>query len=254
MYVLLNQHCMKWLHRGLRELMQSASHHCLGLSHTVGGLTPNSTVASWGHFRALWNTDLESGHCWAPQVRGFSLIMWWPKGAFLCPSRRRRVLTGFVVLFLLFLCSVASAMQSQTPDRYERLTSISSSVDYDQRDNVSSFEVNQKGMCVHVSVWMCVCTHAWCVFMTFVEMLTRTQGHTRIDSVHTEFYLSEVHNILLYFLIISLPCFASEVNEPVYALCWQGFCSWLTAIFRIKWVYFQPYSTEPHINCNHNVH
>ncbi|KAG5266920.1 hypothetical protein AALO_G00237780 [Alosa alosa] len=31
--------------------------------------------------------------------------------------------------------SVASAMQSQTPDRYERLTSISSSVDYDQRDN-----------------------------------------------------------------------------------------------------------------------
>ncbi|XP_063047254.1 CSC1-like protein 2 isoform X2 [Engraulis encrasicolus] len=30
--------------------------------------------------------------------------------------------------------SVASAMQSQTPDRYERLTSISSSVDYDQRD------------------------------------------------------------------------------------------------------------------------
>lgn len=33
--------------------------------------------------------------------------------------------------------SVASAMHSETPDRYERLTSVSSSVDFDQRDNVS---------------------------------------------------------------------------------------------------------------------
>lgn len=32
--------------------------------------------------------------------------------------------------------SVASAMHSETPDRYERLTSVSSSVDFDQRDNV----------------------------------------------------------------------------------------------------------------------
>ncbi|XP_051238960.1 CSC1-like protein 2 isoform X34 [Dicentrarchus labrax] len=31
--------------------------------------------------------------------------------------------------------SVASAMHSETPDRYERLTSVSSSVDFDQRDN-----------------------------------------------------------------------------------------------------------------------
>ncbi|KAJ8246468.1 hypothetical protein GJAV_G00268160 [Gymnothorax javanicus] len=31
--------------------------------------------------------------------------------------------------------SVASALHSETPDRYERLTSVSSSVDFDQRDN-----------------------------------------------------------------------------------------------------------------------
>uniref|UniRef100_A0AAQ4QF33 CSC1/OSCA1-like N-terminal transmembrane domain-containing protein n=1 Tax=Gasterosteus aculeatus aculeatus TaxID=481459 RepID=A0AAQ4QF33_GASAC len=31
--------------------------------------------------------------------------------------------------------SVVSAMHSETPDRYERLTSVSSSVDFDQRDN-----------------------------------------------------------------------------------------------------------------------
>ncbi|XP_028326726.1 CSC1-like protein 2 isoform X2 [Gouania willdenowi] len=31
--------------------------------------------------------------------------------------------------------SVASAMHTETPDRYERLTSVSSSVDFDQRDN-----------------------------------------------------------------------------------------------------------------------
>ncbi|KAG9329686.1 hypothetical protein JZ751_030057, partial [Albula glossodonta] len=30
---------------------------------------------------------------------------------------------------------VASALHSETPDRYERLTSVSSSVDFDQRDN-----------------------------------------------------------------------------------------------------------------------
>ncbi|MEQ2198866.1 hypothetical protein XENOCAPTIV_019834, partial [Xenoophorus captivus] len=36
----------------------------------------------------------------------------------------------------LSVCSVASAMHSETPDRYERLTSVSSSVDFDQRDNV----------------------------------------------------------------------------------------------------------------------
>lgn len=34
-------------------------------------------------------------------------------------------------------CSVASAMTSDTPERYERLTSVSSSVDIDQRDTVS---------------------------------------------------------------------------------------------------------------------
>nr|XP_021335594.1 CSC1-like protein 2 isoform X2 [Danio rerio] len=31
--------------------------------------------------------------------------------------------------------SVASALHSETPDRYERLTSVSSSVDFEQRDN-----------------------------------------------------------------------------------------------------------------------
>ncbi|GCB84213.1 hypothetical protein scyTo_0024559, partial [Scyliorhinus torazame] len=30
---------------------------------------------------------------------------------------------------------VASALHSENHDRYERLTSVSSSVDYDQRDN-----------------------------------------------------------------------------------------------------------------------
>lgn len=41
----------------------------------------------------------------------------------------------------LVLCcshSVASAMASDTPERYERLTSVSSSVDIDQRDTVST--------------------------------------------------------------------------------------------------------------------
>jgi hypothetical protein len=33
--------------------------------------------------------------------------------------------------------SVASAMHGDSHDRYERLTSVSSSVDFDQRDNVS---------------------------------------------------------------------------------------------------------------------
>ena len=34
--------------------------------------------------------------------------------------------------------SVASAMHGDSHDRYERLTSVSSSVDFDQRDNVSA--------------------------------------------------------------------------------------------------------------------
>lgn len=44
---------------------------------------------------------------------------------------------------MLMLCvvfsahSVASAMTSDTPERYERLTSVSSSVDIDQRDTVN---------------------------------------------------------------------------------------------------------------------
>lgn len=38
---------------------------------------------------------------------------------------------------IFFAYSVASAMTSETPERYERLTSVSSSVDIDQRDTVS---------------------------------------------------------------------------------------------------------------------
>lgn len=38
---------------------------------------------------------------------------------------------------MLSLYSVASALTSETPERYERLTSVSSSVDIDQRDTVS---------------------------------------------------------------------------------------------------------------------
>lgn len=42
------------------------------------------------------------------------------------------------MLFIVFLAySVASAMTSDTSERYERLTSVSSSVDIDQRDTVS---------------------------------------------------------------------------------------------------------------------
>lgn len=39
--------------------------------------------------------------------------------------------------YLDFFCSVASAMQTPVDSRYERLTSVSSSVDFDQRDSVS---------------------------------------------------------------------------------------------------------------------
>ncbi|TKS67946.1 CSC1-like protein 2 [Collichthys lucidus] len=46
---------------------------------------------------------------------------------------------------------VASAMHSESPDRYERLTSVSSSVDFDQRDNVrtpsSSSSSSSCGFC-----------------------------------------------------------------------------------------------------------
>lgn len=38
--------------------------------------------------------------------------------------------------------SVASAMHGDSHDRYERLTSVSSSVDFDQRDNVSTLPTN----------------------------------------------------------------------------------------------------------------
>lgn len=35
--------------------------------------------------------------------------------------------------------SVSTAAHSETQDRYERLTSVSSSVDFEQRDNVRTF-------------------------------------------------------------------------------------------------------------------
>uniref|UniRef100_A0A8C2AEW6 Transmembrane protein 63B n=1 Tax=Cyprinus carpio TaxID=7962 RepID=A0A8C2AEW6_CYPCA len=43
--------------------------------------------------------------------------------------------------FLLFVYSVASALHSETPDRYERLTSVSSSVEFEQRDNVRHLSI-----------------------------------------------------------------------------------------------------------------
>lgn len=45
--------------------------------------------------------------------------------------------TSFKYYMLCSAYSVASAMTSETPERYERLTSVSSSVDMDQRDTVS---------------------------------------------------------------------------------------------------------------------
>lgn len=52
-----------------------------------------------------------------------------------CHTQRSKV-RGPHTNILVCVHSVASAMHSETPDRYERLTSVSSSVDFDQRDNV----------------------------------------------------------------------------------------------------------------------
>uniref|UniRef100_A0A8C1HZS6 Transmembrane protein 63Ba n=1 Tax=Cyprinus carpio carpio TaxID=630221 RepID=A0A8C1HZS6_CYPCA len=48
--------------------------------------------------------------------------------------------------------SVASAMQTPADSRYERLTSVSSSVDFDQRDNVSSLDDEIREKCGEDSV------------------------------------------------------------------------------------------------------
>lgn len=85
-------------------------------------------------------------------ANGFSLLLSAFSGSFLfiLPGPNCLALTvltfGFSSFKLLWaslnrlFCyrfSVASALHSDSHDRYERLTSVSSSVDYDQRDNVS---------------------------------------------------------------------------------------------------------------------
>uniref|UniRef100_A0A672PVF1 Transmembrane protein 63B n=1 Tax=Sinocyclocheilus grahami TaxID=75366 RepID=A0A672PVF1_SINGR len=51
-------------------------------------------------------------------------------------------LEGMCLIMCVFVFSVASAMQTPADSRYERLTSVSSSVDFEQRDNVSSLQVS----------------------------------------------------------------------------------------------------------------
>lgn len=59
-------------------------------------------------------------------------------------------------------------MHSETPDRYERLTSVSSSVDFDQRDNVRA------ALCVCVCVFPRV--YLTCVFLA-AGFLLMADGH-----------------------------------------------------------------------------
>lgn len=63
----------------------------------------------------------------------------WPSGCSRFPAELPPLtLTFCLPLSQICHCSVASALHSDNHDRYERLTSVSSSVDFDQRDNVSS--------------------------------------------------------------------------------------------------------------------
>lgn len=57
-----------------------------------------------------------------------------------CDESSQNTLTFIPVVFY----SVSTAPHSETQDRYERLTSVSSSVDFEQRDNV-------KNLCHRVS-------------------------------------------------------------------------------------------------------
>lgn len=94
-----------------------------------------------------------------------------PDRLYVSNARKSSSIMKFLLFFFLlcFAHSVASAMASDTPERYERLTSVSSSVDIDQRDTVSTLYTYMCVVCTQVHKYTLVEIKAVARFLQMIH-------------------------------------------------------------------------------------